>query len=155
MNRILTLLSFVLILTATGCYKLNHTYILKGTWYLNSLEIDGGSTNFMHGVLPNYDDANGYYRIYMLDNGMARGEYYTADTLNYFVTGEWMLTQTDSIFLKMDNYVDGTFLIELVGKDEMILTSDHNNINFFNIGDTKTVIRVSRDEVTSEDSTKP
>lgn len=155
MNRLLTIVSFLLILTATGCYKINQVFILKGEWYLNSLEIDGGSTNFMHGVLPNYDDANGYYRIFMLDNGLTRGEYYTADTLNYFVTGEWFLQSKDSIYINMDNYVDGTFLIELVGTKEMILTSDHNNIKFFNIGDVKTVMRVSRDEPTSENSTKP
>lgn len=142
-----------------SCYKVHHNYIVKGEWYLNSLEIDGGSTNFMHGVLPGYSDAtgkiNGYYRIYMLESGLIRSEYYVADTLNYFKTGTWDLFSHDSIYLNVDDYSNGTYFIELLNKEEMIMTTDHNDIKFFNIGDVKTVLRVSRNKPTSEDSSRP
>ena len=157
-------LSIAVILALIGlglnsCYKVHHNYIVKGEWYLNSLEIDGGSTNFMHGVLPGYSDPdgsiNGYYRIYMLDNGLIRSEYFVDDTLNYFKTGVWDLQSYDSIYLNVDDYSNGTYYIELVNKNEMIMTSPKNNIKFFNIGEVQTVLRVSRNKPTSEDATTP
>lgn len=129
----------------TACYKTYRTYVIQGKWYLNAFEIDGGSTNHMNGFLPEYEDGDGTYVIYMLDNGLARGEYYVYDTLNYFVTGTWTLKSKDSIAMDMDDFVDGTFKIELLNKQEMILNSAHNQIDFFNIGDVKTVLRVSRE----------
>ena len=91
----------------------------------------------------------------MLDNGLARGQYYVYDTLNYFVTGTWDLLSPDSIYLDLDNYVQGTFYIELINLDEMILSTDHNNVKFFGIGDVKAVIRTSKSNPTSQASTTP
>ncbi len=162
MKRFLTgAVILTIFLGFTSCYKVHHNYILKGEWYLNSLEIDGGSTNFMDGVLPDYVESNGYYKIYMLNSGLARGEYYVhdattnQDTLNYFVTGTWDLISHDSIYLDMDNYVDGTFYIELINKKEMLLSTDHNQVDFFNIGDVKSVLRISREEPTDPANTIP
>ena len=149
------LLILSLILSLTGCYKAHHNYILKGKWYMNIFEVDGGSTNFANGVLPAWEDGNGEYIIYMLDNGLARGEYYTYDTLNYFVTGEWDLLSHDTIYLNMDQFVNGKFLVELVDKENMILTSNANDIEFFNMGVVKSVLRVSRGSATGGESTIP
>lgn len=181
MRKLLIIASFIFVgLAINGCYKIHHNYIVKGEWYLNSLEIDGGSTNFMNGVLPGYLDTTGkdqayidimksilpgyvspageikgYYRIYMLDNGLVRTEYYVQDTLNYFRTGTWDLLSPDSIYLNVDDYSNGTFYIELINKEEMILSTDHNFVRFFNMGDVKTVIRSSRNKPTSQESTMP
>lgn len=156
MHKILSiLLVSVVVFASTSCYKIHHNYIVKGEWYLNALEIDGGSTNFMDGILPDYVAGDGEYRIYMLDNGIARSEYYVYDKLNYYKTGTWELLSHDSVYINLDNYVEGTFGVELVNKKEMILTSNHNNIKFFNIGDVKTVLRTSKGEETSQGSTTP
>ncbi len=95
----------VIFFCATSCYKVHHNYIVKTEWYLNALELDGGSTNFMNGILPDYADGGGYYKIYMLDNGLSRGEYYVYDTLNYCVTGKLGLLSPDSIYIELDKYV--------------------------------------------------
>jgi hypothetical protein len=145
----------VLFIGPTSCYKVHHNYIVKTEWYLNALELDGGSTNFMNGILPDYIDGGGYYKIYMLDNGLSRGEYYVYDTLNYFVTGTWDLLSPDSIRIELDDYVEGTFFIELVDMKEMILSTNHNNVKFFGIGDVKAVVRCSKGETTSQGSTTP
>jgi len=129
----------------TGCYKVHRSYIIKGKWYLNSFEIDGGSTNQMHGFLDDYVSSNGTYVIYMLDNGIMRGEYYTADTINYFTTGTWSLIDTKTIQMDMDQFVDGDFHIELLDQSEMLLNTSANQIDFFNIGEVKTVLRISRE----------
>lgn len=156
MRKFLTItLVSILFFGATSCYKVHHNYIVKTEWYLNALELDGGSTNFMNGILPDYVEGAGYYKIYMLDNGIARSEYYVYDTLNYYTTGTWDLLSPDSIYIDLDQYVQGTFYVELISKDEMILSTDHNNVKFFGIGDVKTVIRTSKANPTSQASTTP
>ena len=129
----------------SGCYKVHRTYIIKGKWYLNSFEIDGGSTNQMNGFLDDYADGNGTYVIYMLDNGIMRGEYYTNGTVNYFTTGTWSLLDTKTIQMDMDEFVDGDFKIELIDNQQMLLNSQSNQIDFFNMGEVKTVLRISRE----------
>ena len=62
--------------------------MIKGEWYIDAIEVHGGTTNQIGAILPNYVDGNGVYKVYMLENGLLSGEYYTYDTLNYFVTGE-------------------------------------------------------------------
>lgn len=146
-RKVKTLVAGVFVATflLTGCYKVHRTYIVKGKWYLNGFEIDGGSTNHMEGFLPDYTAGDGTYVIYMLDNGIMRGEYYVYDTLNYFRTGTWSLIDTKTIQMDMDLFVDGDFNIELVDKETMILNSPKNQIDFFNIGEVKTVLRISRE----------
>lgn len=133
------------IILMSGCYKVHRTYIVKGKWYLNSFEIDGGSTNQMDGFLDDYSDGNGTYVIYMLDNGIMRGEYYTNDTVNYFTTGTWTLLDTKTIQMDMDQFVDGDFNIELIDNQQMLLNSQANQIDFFNMGEVKSVLRISRE----------
>ena len=59
--------------------------ITNGIWFIDAVEINGGSTNFMNGFLPEYKEDTSFYKVMMLENGLVRGEYYTDDsTLNYF-----------------------------------------------------------------------
>ena len=91
----------------------------------------------------------------MLENGLLRGEYYTYDTLNYFITGQWEMLEHDQIYLKADQYIDATFNIEVVNSKKVILSTEKNHVTFFNIGDVKSVIRLSRDEPGNYEDTRP
>ncbi len=161
MNTLLTplLLSFLLSFAFFSCNKVTHTVILKSQHHLNSFEINGGSTNFMPGVLPNYVDSTGKvigdYVIYLLDNGLMRGEYYSNGDLVYYRTGIWDMPHKDSIYMNIDVFVDGTFYIELVDADEMVMSSDKNNIKFFNIGKVTSVLRISNGQKLNPAGTKP
>jgi hypothetical protein len=150
---ILPVLVFSMVLVSS-CYKLNQNHIMKGKWYVNAFEVNGGSTNLMEGVLPDYVDGNGQYYVYMLDNGLLRGEYFVADTLYYFRTGYWNMPHKDSVYFKVDRFIDGKFYIEQVSSKAFLLTSDDNNIAFFNLGRAKTVMRISRGEYVDPDDTK-
>ena len=149
------ILLFSLFLIAQSCYKIHHTYMIKGEWYIDAVEVDGGTTNQIGAILPNYVDGNGVYKVYMLENGLLRGEYYTYDTLNYFVTGEWQLIENDQIYLRADQYIDGTFKIEPVNAKKMILSTSSNFVTFFNIGEIKSIIRISRGEPGNQSDTRP
>ena len=148
------LIALVLIITSS-CYKIHHNYMIKGEWYLDAVEVDGGISNQMGAILPDYVDGAGIYKVYMLENGLLRGEYYTYDTLNYFVTGEWELLAHDQIFLKADQYIDGVFKIEPVNSKKMILSTESNFVTFFNMGEIKSVIRISRGEPGNQNDTRP
>ena len=95
----------------------------------------------MNGFLDDYADGNGTYVIYMLDNGIMRGEYYTNDTVNYFTTGTWSLLDTKTIQMDMDEFVDGDFKIELIDNQQMLLNSQSNQIDFFNCSGFRSVYR--------------
>ncbi len=148
-----------LTLLFSSCYKITHNTILKGQFHLNAFEINGGSTNFMGGVLPDYVDENGNvigdYVIYMLDNGLMRGEYYSNGNLVYYRTGEWDMPTKDSIYMKIDVFVDGTFYIEQVSSSEMLMSTDKNQIGFFNIGEVASTLRISNGEQKDPNNTKP
>ena len=44
--------------------------MVKGIWYIDGVEIDGGSVNQMGSILEHYEDGNGTYKVYMLENGL-------------------------------------------------------------------------------------
>ena len=130
--------------------------ITNGVWFIDAVEINGGSTNFMNGFLPEYKEDTSFYKVMMLENGLVRGEYYTDDsTLNYFVTGHWELTDHNHIQLQADEYINGLFLTDIVNSKKMVLSTDSNIIDFQGIGNVKMVVRISRDEPGSQDDTRP
>ena len=130
--------------------------ITNGVWFIDAVEINGGSTNFMNGFLPEYKEDTSFYKVMMLENGLVRGEYYTDDsTLNYFVTGHWELTDHNHIQLQADEYINGLFLTEIVNSKKMVLSTDSNLIDFQGIGNVKMVVRISRDEPGSPNDTRP
>lgn len=153
--KVSSVIAIVATIFLTGCYKFNHNYIMKGKWYVNSFEVNGGSSNLMEAVLPDFVDGNGQYMVYMLDNGLLRGEYYVSDTLYYFRTGTWNMPHKDSVTFDIDKFIQGTFLIEQVDRKAFILTTDDNYIEFFNIGSVPTVMRISRGEYIDPALTKP
>ena len=129
--------------------------ITNGIWFIDAVEINGGSTNFMNGFLPEYKEDTSFYKVMMLENGLVRGEYYTDDsTLNYFVTGHWELTDDNHIQLQADEYINGLFLTEIVNSKKMVLSTDSNLIDFQGIGNVKMVVRISRDEPGSPNDTR-
>lgn len=154
-SKVLLIALSILTISLSSCYKFNHNYIMKGEWHVNAFEVNGGATNLMEGVLPHYVDGNGDYRVYMLDNGLLRGEYYVADTLYYYRTGFWNMPHKDSVFFDIDKFIEGTFYIEQVEGDAFLLTTDDNYIEFFNIGSVPTVMRISRGVIIDPATTRP
>ena len=68
--KIRYILLFSILLVTQSCYKIHHTYMIKGEWYIDAVEVDGGTTNQIGAILPNYVDGNGVYKVYMLENGL-------------------------------------------------------------------------------------
>lgn len=139
----------------TSCYKYKHHSITNGIWFIDAVEINGGSTNFMGAFLDDYKEDTSFYKVMMLENGLVRGEYYTDDTtLHYYVTGHWELIDHNHIQLEADEYINGTFLTEIVNPKKMVLSTDSNQVQFQGIGNVKMVVRISRNEPGSQDDTR-
>ena len=149
-------ISFLLLCSISSCYKYKHHMITNGIWFIDAVEINGGSTNFMNGFLPDYKEDTSFYKVMLLENGLVRGEYYNDEaTLNYYVTGNWELIDHNHIQLQADEYINGVFLTEIVNSKKMVLSTDSNLIDFQGIGNVKMVVRISRDEPGSQDDTRP
>ena len=63
-----------------------------------------------------------------------RGEYYTYDTLNYKVEGQWEIISPGEMYMKIDEYIDGTFEYAKESKGHYRLNATNNQVAFYNIG---------------------
>ncbi len=137
---------FCTIMILCACQKIYNIYVIKGEWEVGSVEINGGSTNMMETFLPYFYYKNNCcsYKIYFDDDGTAKAEYYTFDTLNYEIFGTWELKDAKHIYMNLDEYVDGNFEIEIVNPNEMIMYAEENQIKAYNIGLVGLIIRAKR-----------
>lgn len=145
LNKTILLLTLVVsTISLSGCFKLKENYIMKGEWVVKKVELDGGSTNFMESILPQYDENTCEYRIYFGENGVCNGQYYVNDTLNYAIQGEWVLLDPTHLWVEMDRYVKGTFEIEEQSASLIHMYAERNIVKFYNIGETQMFIIAER-----------
>ncbi len=100
----------------------------------------------METFLPYYYSKNNCcsFKISFDDDGTAKAEYHTFDTLNYEMFGEWELKDDKHIYMHLDEYVDGVFEIEIVNANEMNMYAEENLIKAYNIGMVGLIIRARR-----------
>ena len=116
---------------------------MKGEWEVTELYANGGSINQLNNALPHFNNGNGLYKIGFFDDGVAQGEYYTFDTLNYDVIGNWEVRKK-KIYMKMDVYIDGEFEYEKSGKKEFTLYSDSNYIELYGLGYVNLLVKIKK-----------
>ena len=139
-----SVLLVVAIATFSGCYKLKENFIMKGEWVVKSVKVDGGSTNFMGSILPDFDENTCEYKIYFGEDGVCAGQYYINDTLNYAVEGTWVLIDPSNLYIDMDQYVKGTFEIEEQSTSSVHMFAEQNLVKFYNIGEVQMFIEAER-----------
>ncbi|MFT5779197.1 MAG: hypothetical protein ACI837_002154 [Crocinitomicaceae bacterium] len=137
-------LSLFLVLILSSCYKATEMRIMKGEWVVMEAYINGGSLNQMNQLLPQFE-TNGKYIVYMLDDGLMKAEYYIGDSLDYELFGEWELLTKDHIYMKIDEYIDGTYLIHSDGDDAYTMYAENNNVSFYEIGNSTMLMKLHRD----------
>ena len=118
---------------------------MKGEWVVNSVELDGGKTNMMYTILPDYNADSSKYVVYFGEEGRCTGQYYLNEKLNYAVEGTWSLVDKHHIYIELDNYVKGIFELEEQSRTEMIMYAEQNIVNFYKIGEVEMILRVTRD----------
>jgi len=107
--------------------------LLKGEWEIKEAYMNGGSTNQMAQLFSDFDQS-GKYLTYFMDEGLMKSEYYIDAELIEESFGSWELQNHDLIHIKMDEFVDGEFQIEIIDQEYFKLFSAHNNVSFYNIG---------------------
>ena len=144
-GKITVLLALVVSTFAfSGCFKLKENFIMKGEWVVQTVQMDGGSTNFLDVILPEYDANTSEYRIYFGEDGVCNGQYYVNDTLNYAVIGSWVLLDPTHMWIEMDQYVKGSFEIEEQSTSLIHMYAERNIVKFYNIGETQMFIIAER-----------
>ena len=126
-----------------GCSKITEVIMMKGEWQVLEVKINGGDLNQMEQLFPQFE-TNGRYLIYMMDDGVMKGEYYIGDNLDVEAWGEWELLTNDYVFMRIDKYINGTFLVKS-NKDHLYtMYSDSNDIAFYDIGISTMVLEMER-----------
>tara|TARA_B110000240_G_scaffold195181_1_gene244241 strand:+ start:621 stop:977 length:357 start_codon:yes stop_codon:yes gene_type:complete len=117
--------------------------MMKGEWQVLEVKINGGDLNQLAQLFPQFE-TNGRYLIYMMDDGVMKGEYYIGDKLEFEAWGEWELLTNDYVFMKIDEYINGTFLIQSNSNHLYTMYSDSNDISFYDIGISTMVLELER-----------
>lgn len=139
--KIITLLALVVsTFTFSGCFKVKENFIMKGEWVVKTIQLDGGSTNFMETILPDFDPNTCEYKIYFGEDGVCNGQYFVDGTLNYAIQGSWVLLDPTHLWIEMDQYVKGSFEIEEQSTSLVHMYAERNIIKFYNIGETQMFI---------------
>jgi hypothetical protein len=127
----------------SGCSKITEVIMMKGEWQVLEVKINGGDLNQLAQLFPQFE-TNGRYLIYMMDDGVMKGEYYIGDNLDFEAWGEWELLTNDYVFMKIDEYINGTFLIQSNSNHLYTMYSDSNDISFYDIGISTMVLELER-----------
>jgi len=134
---------FTLFIPFLGCKKVKENFLIKGDWKVKGIYMNGGSLNMMELALPHYKEGDGIYYSYFFDEGLAKGEYLTHDTLNYEVYGEWEIRKS-KVFMKMDAYINGEFEYQRSGKKEYTLYCDSNYIELYDMGYVELLVVINK-----------
>ena len=117
---------------------------MKGEWVVHSVRVNGGATNFMEVLLPDFDSDTCEYRIYFGEGGVCSGQYYVGDSLRYAVLGDWVLLDDTHLWVEIDQYVKGSFEIEEQSATQTYMYAEKNIVKLYNIGETQMFIDAGR-----------
>ena len=143
MKKTIFLSIIILFILCSGCTKITEIAMMKGEWQVLEVKINGGDLNQLEQLFPQFDTI-GRYLIYMMDDGVMKGEYYIGDILDFEAWGEWELLSNDYVFMRIDEYINGTFLIRSNGDHLYTMYSDSNDIAFYDIGISTMVLELER-----------
>lgn len=130
---ILSLLA-MLVFTTSSCKKTTENELMNGLWQLNTVNIDTASENYLD-IFPNFAGCgNCAYKLSFEENDIVIAYYISNDSILHIATGSWTVPAYNKVYVKADNFIDGTFSITRPGIDHWILTSQRNHIAVFDNG---------------------
>tara|TARA_B100000683_G_scaffold166232_1_gene160085 strand:- start:239 stop:667 length:429 start_codon:yes stop_codon:yes gene_type:complete len=125
------------------CKKVKENFLIKGDWVVEACYMNGGSINLMNNALPYFEEGEGRYQSKFYKDGLCLGQYYTHDTLNYEVLGNWEFRKK-KVYMKMDVYINGEFDFQKSGKREYTLFSDSNYIDLYDMGYVSLLVKIKK-----------
>ena len=132
--RFFLILSFSVALIAfnSSCKKITEDQIVTGLWKVKGVYIGPSQDNYLN-QLPGYTNG-GDCCTYKLDferDGLAFSYYVVNNSIQNFSAGVWYLNAHNEIYIKVDNFIDGTFDIAKPTLKHWKLTTDYNHIAAF------------------------
>ena len=141
MKNIFALL--VICIAFSSCKKIKENFLIKGDWVVKEAYMNGGSVNMMNNALPYFSEGNGKYQTIFFDDGVCQGQYFTHDTLNYEVFGNWEFRKK-KVYMKMDVFINGEFEFQKSGKKQYTLFTDSNLIEMYDIGNVSLLVKIEK-----------
>jgi len=147
-SKLLLSAAFLLLLCFNSCKKITEDYLINGLWQVTEVNINGSSVNYLDS-LPHYTTGNdccAYKLDFERDNTVIA--YYIAhDNFERIEAGNYKVTDYNEVFIKVDNFIDGTFEITQPSIKKRVLTSDANHIEAYDgtaLDTTATVIKMQK-----------
>ena len=112
-----------------SCKKITQDQIINGLWKVDGIYVGPNLDNYLN-RLQHYTDGNNccFYKLDFERDGVAFAYYLTYDSLNIVEPGSWYLNSGNEIYLKVGDYIDGTFEIAKPTLKHWRLTSNSNYI---------------------------
>ena len=123
---------FLLAVACNSCKKTTEDQLINGLWALESVYVDTSTANYMN-KFPEFANGNGccFYKINFDEANIVLSYYLTHDSVRTVATGTWIVNSYSQVYIKLDNFMDGTFNIDRVAPKHWELTSKANHIAAF------------------------
>lgn len=116
-----------------GCKTIVDFGLKNATFELYDARSSAFNFVLMEFILSGYKSYDPAYRymVHFLDNDVCTGDYYAADTLSYHVEGTWKLIDSETLFINLDHYVNGSFHMQKLDHNTFLLSTDENILTLF------------------------
>ncbi len=116
----------------SSCKKITEDNLINGLWLLNTVNIDTSTVNYLT-AFPHYNTSVDccQYKMDFEKDGTMLTFYLTHDTLHSVKGGTWYVTQYKQVYINVDDFIDGTFVIEQPSIKKRILTCDKNHLKIY------------------------
>ncbi|MDB5282600.1 MAG: hypothetical protein JWO06_1675 [Bacteroidota bacterium] len=120
-----------IVFSFNSCKKITTDQLVNGLWKLDEVYIDTTTSNYLN-HLQNYSNGNNccLYKIDFERDDRVVAYYLTYDTFTNVTAGIWNIPEYNKIYIKLDNFMDGTFDILKPTTKKWDLTSGANHIKF-------------------------
>jgi hypothetical protein len=117
-----------------SCKKITEDQ-LNGLWKLTQVNIDTSNSKYLN-QLPLFANGNNccFYKVDFEKDDYVIAYYLTYDTFSRIAYGTWNLPAYNKVYIKLDNFIDGTFDILKPSLTHWELTSPANHISAFDNG---------------------
>lgn len=123
----------VIVFSFSACRKIQEDVFIKGVWRVNEMYLDTITGNQMPVHFPGFITGSSCC-IYKLDfqaDDVVFGYYITNNTFQSVVIGSWEIVKYNQIELHVDSFANGVFDIKKVNLKNYELTSDKNDVKYF------------------------
>jgi hypothetical protein len=122
-----------MVFSFSACRKIQEDVFIKGVWRVNEMYLDTLTGNQMPVHFDGFITGSSccIYKLDFQNDDVVFGYYITNNTFQSVVIGTWEIVKYNQIELHVDSFANGVFNIKKVNVRNYELTSDKNDVKYF------------------------